>query len=95
MIDNMGLFKSLLPTFNYLFRCPNLLLFNGEDLTPYRAASKNIMAVIGRFGVLERCITYILYSLVNVVEMCLFGLSSAFIFRFIWFLTGEVSMKLH
>ncbi|MCO5609696.1 hypothetical protein L7F22_063928 [Adiantum nelumboides] len=35
-------------------RCPDLVLFNGEDLTPYRAASKNIMAVLGRFGVLER-----------------------------------------
>lgn len=30
------------------------MLINGEDLTPYRAASKNIMAVLGRFGVLER-----------------------------------------
>lgn len=35
-------------------RCPDLLLFNGEDLTPYRAASKSIMAILGRFGVLER-----------------------------------------
>ncbi|MCO5553465.1 hypothetical protein L7F22_006986 [Adiantum nelumboides] len=35
-------------------RCPDLVLFNGEDLTPYRAASKNIMAVLSRFGVLER-----------------------------------------
>lgn len=35
-------------------RCPDLVLINGEDLTPYRAASKKIMAVLSRFGILER-----------------------------------------
>ncbi|KAJ7556365.1 hypothetical protein O6H91_05G079700 [Diphasiastrum complanatum] len=35
-------------------RCPDLVLINGEDLTPYRAASKIIMQVLSRFGTLER-----------------------------------------
>lgn len=34
--------------------CPEIILINGEDLTPYRAASKKIMAVLKRFGTLER-----------------------------------------
>lgn len=37
-----------------LDRCPDLVLINGEDLTPYRAASKRIMALLGRFGTVER-----------------------------------------
>eukprot|EP00249_Psilotum_nudum_P017138 c26179_g1_i1 orf=32-1747(+) len=35
-------------------RCPDLVLINGEDLTPYRASSKEILKVLGRFGTLER-----------------------------------------
>lgn len=35
-------------------RCPDIVLINGEDLTPYRAASKRIMNVLRRFGTLER-----------------------------------------
>ncbi|KAH8954218.1 hypothetical protein BDL97_08G068200 [Sphagnum fallax] len=35
-------------------KCPELVLINGEDLTPYRAASKHIMAVLRRFGTLEK-----------------------------------------
>eukprot|EP01018_Ginkgo_biloba_P033891 Gb_40783 [translate_table: standard] len=34
--------------------CPDLVLINGEDLTPYRAASKEIMNVLKRFGTVER-----------------------------------------
>lgn len=37
-----------------LSRCPDIVLINGEDLTPYRAASKRIMNVLRRFGTLER-----------------------------------------
>ncbi|KAL2629504.1 hypothetical protein R1flu_014190 [Riccia fluitans] len=33
---------------------PALVLVNGEDLTPYRAESKQIMAVLGRYGVVQR-----------------------------------------
>ncbi|GJP70959.1 hypothetical protein CLOP_g1852 [Closterium sp. NIES-67] len=35
-------------------RCPEIVLIKGEDLTPYRAASKRILAVLARFGTLER-----------------------------------------
>lgn len=35
-------------------RCPNLVLINGEDLSPYRRASKQILAALQRFGVAER-----------------------------------------
>lgn len=35
-------------------RCPEIVLLNGEDLTPYRAASKQILGVLGRFGVVEK-----------------------------------------
>ncbi|GBG75489.1 hypothetical protein CBR_g20120 [Chara braunii] len=35
-------------------RCPDLVLINGEDLSPYRRASKRILAVLQRFGVVER-----------------------------------------
>jgi DNA polymerase iota len=35
-------------------RCPDIVLINGEDLTPYRAASKRIMNVLRQFGTLER-----------------------------------------
>ncbi|XP_057843116.2 uncharacterized protein LOC131052518 isoform X2 [Cryptomeria japonica] len=35
-------------------RCPDIVLINGEDLTPYRAASREIMNVLRRFGTLER-----------------------------------------
>ena len=35
-------------------RCPGLVLINGEDLTPYRQASKRILGVLQRFGVAER-----------------------------------------
>ncbi|GAQ87748.1 putative DNA repair protein [Klebsormidium nitens] len=34
--------------------CPDLVLVNGEDLTPYRAVSKRILEVMRRFGVVER-----------------------------------------
>ena len=33
---------------------PSLVLVNGEDLTPYRQASKRIFSVLARFGVAER-----------------------------------------
>lgn len=33
---------------------PSLVLVNGEDLTPYRQASKRIFGVLARFGVAER-----------------------------------------
>ncbi|KAL3687502.1 hypothetical protein R1sor_013811 [Riccia sorocarpa] len=33
---------------------PALVLVNGEDLTPYRAESKQIMAVLGRYGIVQR-----------------------------------------
>ncbi|CAI6009140.1 unnamed protein product [Closterium sp. NIES-65] len=35
-------------------RCPEIVLVNGEDLTPYRQASKRIFFVLARFGTLER-----------------------------------------
>ncbi|KAH9325438.1 hypothetical protein KI387_005616 [Taxus chinensis] len=35
-------------------KCPDIVLINGEDLTPYRAASRGIMNVLRRFGTLER-----------------------------------------
>ena len=35
-------------------RCPSLILVNGEDLSPYREASRSIFAVLSRFGTLER-----------------------------------------
>ncbi|CAI5995862.1 unnamed protein product [Closterium sp. NIES-64] len=35
-------------------RCPEIVLVNGEDLTPYRQASKRIFSVLARFGTLER-----------------------------------------
>jgi DNA polymerase iota len=34
--------------------CPDLVLVNGEDLTPYRAVSKRILEVMRRFGTVER-----------------------------------------
>ena len=34
--------------------CPELQLVSGEDLTPYRAASKQILAVLAEFGTVER-----------------------------------------
>jgi DNA polymerase iota len=34
--------------------CPNLVLVNGEDLSPYRQASKQILSALQRFGVAER-----------------------------------------
>lgn len=37
-------------------RLPTLVLVNGEDLTPYRADSKRILAVLRRFGTVERCL---------------------------------------
>ncbi|KIZ00971.1 DNA polymerase iota subunit [Monoraphidium neglectum] len=37
-----------------LRRCPSLVLIPGEDLTPYRAASKAISAVLQRFGPAQR-----------------------------------------
>ena len=37
-----------------LKKCPDLVLVSGEDLTPYRAASKKIQAVLQRFGTAER-----------------------------------------
>ena len=35
-------------------KCPSLVLISGEDLTPYRKASKHITAVLQRFGVCQR-----------------------------------------
>ncbi len=35
-------------------RCPGLVLVSGEDLSPYRQASKQILGVLQRFGVAER-----------------------------------------
>jgi nucleotidyltransferase/DNA polymerase involved in DNA repair len=35
-------------------RCPELILVSGEDLTPYRRASKAILAVLSRYGSAER-----------------------------------------
>eukprot|EP00873_Tetraselmis_striata_P039314 jgi/Tetstr1/459578/TSEL_004943.t1 len=35
-------------------KCPDLVLISGEDLTPYRHASKKIQAVLQRFGTVER-----------------------------------------
>ena len=37
-----------------LATCPELQLVSGEDLTPYRAASKQILAVLAEFGTVER-----------------------------------------
>jgi DNA polymerase iota len=34
--------------------CPAVVLVPGEDLTPYRAASKRLLAVLQRFGTVER-----------------------------------------
>ncbi len=34
--------------------CPELQLVSGEDLTPYRAASKQILGVLAEFGTVER-----------------------------------------
>ena len=34
--------------------CPELVLVPGEDLTPYRQASKRISAVLAEFGIVER-----------------------------------------
>jgi DNA polymerase iota len=44
----------LMATAEGLAKCPNLALVSGEDLTPYRAASKAIAAVLQRFGPAER-----------------------------------------
>ncbi|KAL4422612.1 hypothetical protein ABPG75_008809 [Micractinium tetrahymenae] len=35
-------------------RCPHIALVSGEDLTPYRAASKSILSVLQRFGTAEK-----------------------------------------
>mmetsp|Transcript_8277 Transcript_8277/g.14930 ORF Transcript_8277/g.14930 Transcript_8277/m.14930 type:complete len:481 (-) Transcript_8277:439-1881(-) len=35
-------------------KCPDLVLIPGEDLTPFRQASKRIQAVLERFGTVER-----------------------------------------
>ncbi|EFN52390.1 hypothetical protein CHLNCDRAFT_138846 [Chlorella variabilis] len=35
-------------------RCPHIVLVSGEDLTPYRAASKQILAVLKRYGTAEK-----------------------------------------
>jgi len=35
-------------------KVPSLVLVNGEDLTPYRQASKRIFSVLARFGIAER-----------------------------------------
>mmetsp|Transcript_560 Transcript_560/g.1669 ORF Transcript_560/g.1669 Transcript_560/m.1669 type:complete len:852 (-) Transcript_560:470-3025(-) len=37
-----------------LLACPELVLISGEDLTPYRRASRAILAVLTRFGILEK-----------------------------------------
>ena len=34
--------------------CPDLVLVSGEDLTPYRQASKRLLSVLRRFGTAER-----------------------------------------
>ncbi len=33
--------------------CPELVLISGEDLTPYRAASKQVLSVLQRYGPAE------------------------------------------
>jgi DNA polymerase iota len=35
-------------------RCPELVLINGEDLTPYRHASKNMISVLKRYGTVQK-----------------------------------------
>jgi len=35
-------------------RCPELVLVNGEDLTPYRAMARRVLAIASRFGPTER-----------------------------------------
>ncbi|GBF90329.1 DNA polymerase iota [Raphidocelis subcapitata] len=44
----------LMGTAEGLKHCPRLVLVNGEDLTPYRAASKAVAAALRRFGPTER-----------------------------------------
>jgi nucleotidyltransferase/DNA polymerase involved in DNA repair len=44
----------LMATTEGLKKCPGLILVSGEDLTPYRAASKAILSVLNRFGPAER-----------------------------------------
>ena len=44
----------LMGTKDALRVCPELVLISGEDLTPYRAASRRIQAVLERFGTVER-----------------------------------------
>ena len=34
--------------------CPDLVLINGEDLTPYRHASKNMISVLKRYGTVQK-----------------------------------------
>lgn len=34
--------------------CPELVLVNGEDLTPYRAASSQLVDIVKRFGPAEK-----------------------------------------
>ncbi|KAL4530823.1 hypothetical protein Ndes2526B_g09198 [Nannochloris sp. 'desiccata'] len=35
-------------------RCPDLVLVNGEDLTPYRYASKSMISVLKRYGTVQK-----------------------------------------
>jgi len=37
-----------------LHRCQDLVLINGEDLTPYRHASKNMISVLKRYGTVQK-----------------------------------------
>eukprot|EP00850_Spirogloea_muscicola_P008888 SM000048S16600 [mRNA] locus=s48:607575:611942:- [translate_table: standard] len=44
----------MVPIIDAKRKCPDLVLINGEDLTPYRAASRRIMDVLRRWGTVER-----------------------------------------
>lgn len=34
-------------------KCPELVLVSGEDLSPYRQASRAVLSVLARFGVVS------------------------------------------
>ena len=46
--------KAILAAAEAKQQVPSLVLVNGEDLTPYRQASKSIFSVLARFGTAER-----------------------------------------
>lgn len=39
-------------------QCPELVLLSGEDLSPYRAKSKQILTILQRFGAFSQTPTY-------------------------------------